>query len=39
MDNIKDDNYYCLKIVKDLEFLVNHTKNITIDTIENDEVF
>jgi len=38
MDNIKDDNYYRLKIVKDLEFLVNHTKDITIDTIENDEV-
>ncbi len=38
MDNIKDDKYYLEKIVADLEFLMKHTKDKTLDEIENDPV-
>lgn len=36
MDNIKDDIYYLKKIVADLEFMIEHTQDKTIDEIENN---
>lgn len=36
MDNVKDDGYYLKKILTDLEFLIEHTKNKTQDEIEHD---
>lgn len=39
MDNIKDNFYYIKKIVKDIEFVIEHTKNIHSDSeLENNEV-
>lgn len=39
MDNIKNDRYYIAKIVKDLEFLIKHTNDISsIDDLNVDEV-
>lgn len=36
MDNVKNDNYYLKKMVDDLEFMIEHTKNKTSDQIEAD---
>ena len=38
MDNIKNDMYYVNKIQTDLEFLIDHTNNLTKEQIEHDEV-
>lgn len=38
MDNIKNDKYYIDKILVDLEFLIEHTQNLTKIEIENNEV-
>ena len=38
MDNIKDNNYYLNKIVKDLGFIIGHTSGITKEKLEQDEV-
>ena len=35
MDNVKNDKYYIDKILVDLEFLIEHTKNLTKEDIEN----
>ena len=36
MDNIKNNNYYLTKIVNDLEFMIEHTKDKTADEIESN---
>ena len=38
MDNIKNDIYYVQKIRKDLEFIVEHMKNIDMKELNRDEV-
>ena len=38
MDNVKDNNYYLKKIVKDLGFLIAHTSGISKEKLEQDEV-
>lgn len=34
----KDDLYFVKKIIDDLEFIINHTKNKTIDEIKENEL-
>lgn len=36
MDNVKNDRYYFVKILGDLEFMIEHTKGKTQDEIEKD---
>lgn len=33
MDNVKNDNYYIQKIIKDLEFIVSHMKNVDLNIV------
>lgn len=33
MDNVKTDNYYIQKIRKDLEFIVEHMKNVDAEEL------
>lgn len=37
MDNIKNDDYYLEKILKDLEYIIEKTKSLTFEDIEKDE--
>lgn len=38
MDNIKNDNYYVQKILRDLNFIVTQMKDVTIDKLNDNEV-
>lgn len=38
MDNRKTNEYYIAQMLKDLQFLIEHTREITFDNIDNDEV-
>lgn len=38
MDNQKDDCYYLQKIIKDIDYVIEHTKDIDIESLENNEV-
>lgn len=38
MVNIKNDIYYVRKIVTDLQFIIDHTKNITKEELKQNEV-
>lgn len=38
MDNKKDSSYYIKKIVTDLAFILEHTKNMTQDELEDNEI-
>ena len=38
MDNIKTDGYYIQKIRKDLEFIIEHMKNVDIEELNLNEV-
>lgn len=38
MDNKKTNEYYIAHILKDIQFLFEHTKDITEENIDNDEV-
>ena len=38
MDNKKDNKYYVKKIVTDLAFIVEHTKNLTLEEFEQNEI-
>ena len=38
MDNIKSNEYFLKKMIVDLEFIVKHTKNLSIDEFKNDEI-
>ena len=39
MDNIKNDNYYVQKILKDLNFIVTQMKDVTIDELNDMKYF
>lgn len=38
MDNVKNNNYYLKKIVKDLGFIIDHTAGISQEMLQQDEV-
>jgi len=38
MDNKKDDIYYINKVISDLEFLITHTKELTREQFNKNEV-
>ena len=38
MDNIKGDKYYAKKLITDLSFIIAHTKDLSQDELENNEV-
>ncbi len=38
MDNVKTDSYYIEKIRKDLEFIVDHMRNVDIEELKANEV-
>lgn len=38
MDNKKDNSYYIKKIVKDLAFILEHTKGLTRKELEENEI-
>ena len=38
MDNKKDNKYYVKKIVTDLAFIIEHTKNLTLEEFEQNEI-
>ena len=38
MDNVKNDNYYILKIRQDLEFIVIHMKDVDIEELNKNEI-
>ena len=38
MDNKKDNQYYIKKIITDLTFLVEHTKGMSLNELENNEI-
>ena len=37
MDNSKDDNYYLDKIFVELNFIIDYTKNKSLEDLENDK--
>lgn len=38
MDNVKNDDYYIQKIIKDLEFVVTHMRNVDLEELNANEV-
>lgn len=38
MDNKKDNSYYLKRITKDLAFILEHTKEITQEQLEKNEI-
>ena len=38
MDNVKNDSYYIQKIRKDLAFIVDHMRNVSIQELNANEV-
>ena len=38
MDNVKKVGFYLEKIIKDIKFLIEHTENMTLIDIQDDEV-
>ena len=38
MDNVKNDAYYIQKLRKDLEFIVEHMRNVDIEDLNANEV-
>ena len=38
MDNKKDNAYYVNKIATDLDFIIRHTENVSIEVLKSDEV-
>lgn len=38
MNNKKDDSYFLNKLNKDIDFIIEHTKNVTMDVLQRDEV-
>lgn len=38
MDNKKDNFYYLNKIITDLEFIICHTQNLTLQELEDNEI-
>ena len=35
MDNIKNDDYYIKKLLKDINFIIEKTNGITLEALEN----
>ncbi len=38
MDNIKNDDYYIKKLLKDIKFIIEKTNGITLEELETNEV-
>lgn len=38
MDNIKTDDYYIQKIIKDLNFIIKQMQNVTIERLSTNEI-
>ncbi len=38
MDNIKDDSYYIKKIIDDIDFVLKHTKGLSLQYLKKNEV-
>ena len=38
MDNIKNDSYYVQKILKDLNFIVEQMKDVSVDDLNSNEI-
>ena len=38
MDNIKNNDYYVEKILKDLRFIISNTQNLTLEDLEDNEI-
>ncbi len=38
MDNIKNDAYYIKKIVEDIDFVLKHTKDLSLQSLKENEV-
>ncbi len=38
MDNKKDNKYYLKKIATDLAFIIEHTKNLSLEELEENEI-
>lgn len=38
MDNKKDNSYYIRKIITDLAFIIEHTKGLTQEELEDNEI-
>ena len=38
MDNVKNDLYYIKKLKDDIEFIVRHTKNISLEELNVNEI-
>ncbi|MBQ8697012.1 MAG: DUF86 domain-containing protein [Clostridia bacterium] len=38
MDNVKDNRYYVKKIITDLAFVIEHTKEFSLDELKQNEV-
>ncbi len=38
MDNIKNDTYYVKKMLKDINFIIMHTKTLSLNELETNEI-
>lgn len=38
MDNVKNDAYYVKKMLKDISFILDNTKGITLQQLTNNEI-
>jgi uncharacterized protein with HEPN domain len=38
MDNVKNDEYYLSKILKDVKFVLENTRGITVEELEENEI-
>lgn len=38
MDNIKNDDYYVNKIIENIKFAIDNTKDVDLDEFSNDKV-
>ena len=38
MDNVKNDVYYVKKMLKDISFILDNTKGITLEQLTNNEI-
>ncbi len=38
MDNVKDDRYYLRKIIEHIDFVLQNTKGLSLEQIENNEM-
>lgn len=38
MDNVKNDAYYVNKMLKDIRFIIENTKEVTLSDLKNNEI-